>query len=341
MSKIEFYGKQEQASFLEPKEEFARKTVSFELRKDCLTGHASRLLPFRRKIPEINIDVNLIDSSKKTCPFCPERLASVTPKFVPEIAPEGRIEKGEASLIPNASPYARHSWVVILCRDHFLPMRQFSKEILQNGFGLASEGIRRARDHEGQNLYSSINWNYLPESGAGLFHPHLQVVVEDYPTVSHRRVLEGLKNYKERWGNGFWDDYLSEEIRRGERYVGNQKEVHFLMAFSPLGILGELLILFAHKASLKEVSPGDWEALSEGLVRVFQFFEKKYIRSFNLSLFSGGEEDTDWVYARLCPRILIPPWNTSDINYFEKLHDEVICVVSPEEMCKELKPFFS
>jgi hypothetical protein len=38
--------------------------------------------------------------------------------------------------------------------------------------------------------------------------------------------------------------------------------------------------------------------------------------------------------------MIIPPWNISDINYFEKLHDEVMCVVSPEGFCENLKPFF-
>jgi hypothetical protein len=36
----------------------------------------------------------------------------------------------------------------------------------------------------------------------------------------------------------------------------------------------------------------------------------------------------------------LPPWNTSDINYFEKLHGEVICVISPEEWSQEIKPYF-
>jgi hypothetical protein len=102
------------------------------------------------------------------------------------------------------------------------------------------------------------------------------------------------------------------------------------------------LILFAKRVVLKDVTSDDWRAFSDGLVRVFQFFKAKHIDSFNLSIFSGnGEGVQSRVYGRLVPRILIPPWNTSDINYFEKLHEEVICVVSPEELCEELKPFLS
>jgi len=131
-------------------------------------------------------------------------------------------------------------------------------------------------------------------------------------------------------------------MKTDERYAGNQGDIHFLMAFSPGGILGEVVILFSQRVVLKDVTLDDWRAFSEGLVRVFRFLKTKNIDSFNLSIFSGKAEGVQSrVYARLVPRILIPPWNTSDINYFEKLHEEVICVVSPEELCGELKPFFS
>ena len=32
---------------------------------------------------------------------------------------------------------------------------------------------------------------------------------------------------------------------------------------------------------------------------------------------------------------------TSDVNYFEKLHDEIICLAVPEQMCAEIKPYFT
>jgi len=77
------------------------------------------------------------------------------------------------------------------------------------------------------------------------------------------------------------------------------------------------------------------------MMRIFRFFRAKHIDSFNFSLFSGGKGEADTrVFGRLCPRAVMPPWNTSDVNYFEKLHDEVICVVSPEELNRELGNFF-
>jgi len=341
VTRIEFDKKKDEAWLLDPKEQFARKRISFELRKDFLTGHASRILPFRFRIPETSIDAAMVEASRKSCPFCPEKISALTPRFVPEIASEGRIRKGTASLIPNFHPYARYSWVVILCEEHFLYLDQLSTEILTDAFSLAQDGIERVKRQEAAYDFCSINWNYLPQSGGGLFHPHLQLVVEEGPTVSHRKVLDGLKQYQAKWGESFWKDWLSEEVKNQERYIGNQGDIYFVTAFSPLGVLGEIVILFSHRASILEVTLRDWEDFSEGLKKIFAFFKARHAHSFNLSLFSGGGEGAGpRVYGRLCPRISIPPWNTSDINYFEKLHDEVICVIPPEEMCGWMKPFF-
>ncbi len=340
MPKIEFYKTQEQSWFLDPRENFARKSIAFEVRKDFLTGHVSRILPFRWKLPETKLDPQMIETSKRNCPFCPDQISSMTPKFLPDIVPEGRIQRGNATLIPNSFPYAQYSCVVILSKEHFLHLEELTADILTNGFLIAQEGIDRVRKKEPRFDYCSVNWNYLPQSGGGLFHPHLQVVVDERPTVSHHRVLEGLKNYRASSGNSYWEDWLLQERETGERYAGKQGETHFLMAFSPLGVLGEIFIIFADCCDIRDLTSGDWNDLAEGLTKIFKFFRTKHVESFNLALFSGGDHGLPArVFARLCPRAVIPPWNTSDVNYFEKLHDEVICVISPEEWCGELRSF--
>ena len=131
-------------------------------------------------------------------------------------------------------------------------------------------------------------------------------------------------------------------MERAERYLGRCGDIHFLAAFSPLGILGEIFMLFTDRFAIDDITEGDWTFFSEGLTKIFRYLKERQTFSFNLAVYSGTEPEVQsWVYARLCPRILIPPWNTSDINYFEKLHGEVICVISPEEMAQGLKPFFS
>ncbi len=341
MGKIEFEKREEQAEFLDQREGYLRKTVCFEVRKDPLTGHRSRVLPFRRRVLETRISEETLEASRKGCPFCPDQIDGFTPKFVPELAPEGRMRRGKAVSFPNSFPYARYNWVVVLSSDHFYRLDQFSKEILRDGFFLAQEGIFSVERAEPEFTFSSINWNYLPESGGGLYHPHLQVVVDRIPTSFEEEVLKRLREYQRKWDSLFWEDFLSEERTRGDRYLGHYGDIHFLEAFSPRGVLGEILILFADRSTLDEVTEEDWTDFSEGLTKIFSYMKERQNHSFNLAVFSGTVPEVgSWVYGKICPRMLIPPWNTSDINYFEKLHSEVICVISPEEMAQGLKPFF-
>ncbi len=340
MVEIRFLKKKEEAWFLDPKESFAKKCVSFEIRTDPLTGNVSRILPYRRKHAPIVVPAEMIEGSRKTCPFCIDQIASSTPKLLPEISSEGRIHRGSAWLFPNAFPYARYNWVIVLCEEHFLYPDQFSVELLCDGFLAAQEGIRRLIRVQ-PDLYSSINWNYLPSSGAGMFHPHIQIIAQDAPTLFQKKALDAMKAYATAAGSSFWEDYLEEEIKREERYIGHAGNVHFLTAFSPAGIFGEILILFPNRLTIEELTVEDWTDFSRGLRNVFQYLTQHSI-SFNLSVFSDNRHSADsWVYGRLCPRMSVPPWNMSDINYFEKLHEEVLCVISPEELCTDLKTLFT
>ncbi len=342
LGKIQFEKREERAEFLDQREEYSRKIIPIEIRKDPLTGHLSRILPFRRKLLETDLSQEILEASKRGCPFCPDQVESFTPKFTPEIAAEGRIRKGRAISFPNAFPYAHYNWVVVLSEEHFYHLDQFSAEILRDGFLAAQEGIQRVGSSDPESVYSSINWNYLPQSGGGLYHPHLQVVVDQTPTTFQMRGIEGLKRHQNEKDSFFWEDLLSEEIDRRERYLGHVGDIHFLAAFSPQGILGEIIGLFVHRSAIEDITSEDWGHFAEGLMKIFGYLRERKTFSFNLALFSGtAPEVQSWVYTRLCPRMLIPPWNTSDINYFEKLHGEVICVISPEEMAEGLKPLFS
>jgi UDPglucose--hexose-1-phosphate uridylyltransferase len=342
VSKIEFAKKEDQVWLLDPKDGFTKKRISFEVRKDPLTGHVSRILPHRRRQLETEIPREMIEASRKGCPFCPDQVVSSTPKFIPEIVPEGRIQKGRAVLFPNAFPYARYNSVIVFSGDHFLHLDQFTVDTIKDGFLAAREGILRIEKREPENEYASINWNYLPQAGGGLYHPHLQIIVQDTPTATHEAVLAGLEQYQKEKNSFFWEDLLREEKRRAERYIGSCGDIHFMAAFSPLGVLGEVIILFSGRSGIAEISDKDWTDFSSGLIKLFGYLSKMRIFSFNLSLFSGHREGSMfWVYGRVCPRMIIPPWNTSDINYLEKLHGEVICVISPEDLYKDIAPFFS
>ena len=64
--------------------------------------------------------------------------------------------------------------------------------------------------------------------------------------------------------------------------------------------------------------------------------------SFNLTLYAPMTNDRNlWVQGKLVPRFEINPLGTSDLNYFEKLHNEIICPVVQEQLCEEIQPYFA
>jgi hypothetical protein len=61
-----------------------------------------------------------------------------------------------------------------------------------------------------------------------------------------------------------------------------------------------------------------------------------------MPLYSSMTSDRNlWVQGKIVPRFEINPLGTSDLNYFEKLHNEIICPVVPEQLSKELQPYFT
>jgi hypothetical protein len=59
-------------------------------------------------------------------------------------------------------------------------------------------------------------------------------------------------------------------------------------------------------------------------------------------LYAAMAEETDlWVHGKITPRFEINALGTSDVNYFEKHHNEIIFLAVPEQMCAELQPYFN
>jgi hypothetical protein len=102
--------------------------TSIEVRIDPLTGHRSRILPDRGLMPANDFDLEAFaQESRERCPFCPERIETLTPKLAPAVHPEGRIIRGEAVLFPNLHAYSSHSCVSVYApRLHYLPLGQIT-----------------------------------------------------------------------------------------------------------------------------------------------------------------------------------------------------------------------
>ena len=317
---------------------FREKKVPIEMRTDRFTERVSRILPFRMKLPEPSHPLALIEEAKKNCPFCPERLDSSTPMFPEEIVQGGRLRHGASVVIPNAFPYCSFCGVTIFAPDHYIPMDNITDQVLSDPLEASLRWFDRLYEYDSAITYYSINWNYLPTAGGSLFHPHFQVVADPNPTNFHGRLINAASAYRTVRGTCYWKELLAFEEKQGQRDLFRAGDVVFLASFSPAGIFGEVLVLFQNKTALGDITDSDWQDFIDGLTRILRCFFRLNLDCLNMTLLLSRHGDPDtWVQARIMPRVLIPPWGTSDVNYFEKGHEERVVVFAPESLAEEIR----
>ncbi len=330
-------------SFLNPFDGFKKKEVVIEERHDETTGVASRVLPFRAR-PSQKADLNfyLEKSPESLCPFCPESFDKSTPKFTPDIAPDGKFKRGGACLFPNAFPYDKSSTVAIFSPRHFVPLDGLTPEYMRAGFGVCRDYFSRMTEVRPEYRYCSINWNYMPQSGGGLIHPHLQTIAGAGPTSFMQKLITSTGNHARANGGDLWRDLVAYEKEAGERLIADTGTVCWLAAFSPRGMAGEIDFIVKEKASFFDLTDADFEELLAGLSKIFNYLSENNFISFNLALYVAmSDEDNVWVQGKIVPRLELNALGTSDLNYFEKLHNEIICLAVPEQQCRELQPYFN
>ena len=74
----------------------------------------------------------------------------------------------------------------------------------------------------------------------------------------------------------------------------------------------------------EDIGEEDWTSFQNGLSRVLRCFHRLNLNSLNMTLLLNLSPCADFrVQARITPRMSMPPWCTSDVNYFEKGHNEM------------------
>lgn len=179
----------------------------------------------------------------------------------------------------------------------------------------------------------------MPYSGGTLVHPHLQVLAGPEPTNYHRRCLVKETEYFNWNSSVFWSDFIKIEKKLGERYIGETGSLHWVTAFAPKA-LADIVIVFSDCKSIGDIEQSHIDSLADGLEKVFSFFVKNNIPSFNFSLFLSSEGIRTMVNGRLVARFpLIPPAG-SDMSYLQVLHDTPWTVIKPEKLKDELSSLF-
>jgi len=344
-NRVEFQSDKKRARLHDPRKGFAEVEVESEVRRDPLTGNSARICHFTLAATRAPDLTEMVRVTGAQCPFCPERIEAVTPRFPEELVAGGRLRRGGALVVPNLFPYDDVSAIAALCPEHFHAMDAIPERIVVDGLTAARDflrlGARRFAAGEG---YGIVTWNYMPPAGASQVHPHMQVVATADPGNALRRELAAAQDWLARTGHPFAEALLETE-RDGPRWVGEQGGIAWFAPFAPSGLLGDATAVFPGRTSVTDLSDAEIAGFAGGLVRVLRGFAGQGLWSFNLCLMSdtfGAASGRHWLVARLLPRFYLnPTLHISDASYMHLLLEERFAMVYPEEVAARLRDAWS
>jgi len=340
---LRFSRQRREGSYLVPAESGGLRKVrlAVELRRDPLTGRSGRLAHFQGfRIHPADIS-EAVAASRANCPFCPERVLEVTPQLPSRVAPLGRIHKGEAILFPNISPYDRHSVVVVLTREHFLPPQGFTPQQLADGLG-AARAYFLALAPAARGTCSLVTWNYMPLAGATQVHAHLQGFSTNRPGALLEEEVRRSRSFHRRHGHSYWAELIGQERDLGERFLAQGRHSAWMTSFVSRSVISDVEAIFPQAQSLEELSPAAIEEFATGLTTAIRHFGQEGVVAFNLALYPAPHRERTphfWLHARLSPRIyFMPSIRGSDSTSWQHLLDEPFMVRSPEVLAERLRP---
>jgi UDPglucose--hexose-1-phosphate uridylyltransferase len=312
--------------------------VALRWRRDPLTGASARILTGVKLQPSVRPDLAELAARPAFCPFDAEVLERATFPFPPELSAEGRIRCGLAVVVPNILAYSTHSAVGIYDpRRHFLDLDDLTPSLVADTLIAMVRHARAVRMLDPDAVWSSINANYLPPSGASLVHPHLQSAHDSCGLTGQRMLAEQASAWHERRGT-YWTALVAQESG-GPRWVGQAGRVAWLTPFAPSGF-HEVWGVVAGAADLVDLTDEDCHALGGGLSRVLAVYKAWNLASFNFALIGGGPQAGErghGVLLKVVSRSNPEPLYRSDATYFERLYGEALIDLSPEEVAEGIR----
>ena len=327
-----------QSDLRSPLKGFETISVPTEVRIDPLTKRRSRIITWGLS-SQGKFDFTQMAEESKGCFFCPENVFLKTPQFINEIAPEGRICVGKAVGFPNLNPVGTYGSVVVLCHEHFLNLNQFTPEICEEGLSVSIEIIRRTVAFNPDTRYWHISQNFLLPGGSTILHPHLQVIGDPIPTNEMEWLLDASSSYQQRNGTLYWDDLIQIEQGIGQRYIKKIGAVHWFVSFAPMGF-NEVCGIVEGRGSMTDLSKEEIASLAKGIVSTLKYYHDKNLNSFNFTIYSISGEASYQLLIRIISRTPIQPYYLNDWTSFEVLQSELTSNVVPEELCREIRPYF-
>lgn len=325
VSQVELRRERYMSEYLDPRRGFERVRVPLEVRWDPLTGQSCRLLPEGSIPPPARHDLELLaEETRPTCPFCPEAVEEQTPRFPPEVWPEGRIRRGEAVLFPNLVPYAKWSSVSIYsAARHLLPIGEITPALLADNLSTQVAFAEAVIASDPGSARVTINANQLAPSGSSVFHPHLQGAASPVPTPVQRLLAELPARTLQ--------DYAEAERHAGERYIGSTDGIVWLASFAPCAP-GEIRGVLLDPVSSARLGPALVEELARGISVALRVFADLGFQSYNLALYGAPPGTRGHVLVRVVARAYFGAAGRSDAMWSERLHSECATDLAPERV---------
>ncbi|MFB3885800.1 MAG: hypothetical protein ACE144_11285 [Thermodesulfobacteriota bacterium] len=327
-----------QSDLLSPLQGFEPISVPIEIRIDPLTKRRSRIITLN--LPSKGrFDFSQMSEESKGCFFCPENIFQKTPKFLEEIIPEGRIQIGQAVGFPNLNPIGTYGSVVVLCQEHFLNLNQLTPKIYEDALSLSIDIARRTMAFDPNARYWQINQNFLFPAGSTILHPHVQVIGDPVSTNEMELLLNAVSSYHQRNKTSYWNDLTQIEKELKERYITNLGRTHWITPFAPVGF-NEVCGIVEEYGSITTLGQEEVSSLAKGIVSTLKYYDDKDLNSFNFSIYSISGEPTHQLFIRIISRTPIQPYYPNDWTAFKVLHSEPTFNTIPEELCREIRPYF-
>jgi galactose-1-phosphate uridylyltransferase len=329
---LQFKKKVLTARIRSPLKNFEVEEQKIEIREDPLTGERTRFNVNRTKrFHATYFDINdFIESSKENCPFCPENLDKSVSKF---FGKKERIEANGITVFPNLYPYSSSHAILVMTKEHYLPLHKFTPDILFLSFQTAQEFFK-----EFNGKYPSINFNYMPSGAASIVHPHMQLLSENRPLSYQELLFKKSKQFYLRTKKNYWLELVKEEKKLGERFIGETEHFVFLAKYAARKN-DNIQIIAKGISSLLEMEEKHMKDLAKGLSLIFKLMQEKLnVNSLNLSSFSGTKEMKRFyrLNFEIISRAKLKPYYTTDVGFMEYMQKEPVAETLPEDTAKAL-----
>jgi len=330
------------AQIIDPGGEAVEKPV--EIRTHPITGRTCRITFARKEEKEAGTDTLPEPppdaSDVKNCPFCRPQVLARTPRFGPDLTPEGRLMAGASILFPNLFPYGRYSAVSLFDDNHFVEIGTATPESYEDSLVNCQRYLERIGCVDPGAVYMAVTQNHLPSAGGSLVHPHFQVHADRIASNHHRFYGDRTGDYFDRTGGYLFSNYLAHERKEGTRIIGRTGRWEWLAAFAPEGFF-EIWGILPGVFSLSRMSGTDRKDLVEGILNTQQFYRSLNRNGYNLGILSI-EKDASRLELRtvMLVRSNYAPWVRSDHTGYEVMLGEMATFSLPEETTLLARPFW-